>query len=43
MLRSVFREIRSQMPDFTTGEPELVRTNFIRGVLSMPFDPGPLR
>lgn len=43
MLRSVFREIRSQMPEFTTGEPELVRTNFIRGVLSMPFDPGPLR
>ncbi len=36
-------EIHSQMPDFTTGEPELVRTNFIRGVLSMPFDPGPAR
>lgn len=40
MLRSLFREIRIQMPDFSTGEPELVRTNFIRGVLSMPFDPG---
>ena len=40
MLRELFREIRTQAPNFTTGEPELVRTNFIRGVLSMPFDPG---
>ncbi len=40
MLRSLFREIHVQMPYFSTGEPELVRTNFIRGVLSMPFDPG---
>ncbi len=43
MLRSLFREIRDQMPDYTTGEPELVRNNFIRGVLSMPVDPGRAR
>lgn len=40
MLRSLFREIHTQTPNFSTGEPELVRTNFIRGVLRMPFDPG---
>jgi cytochrome P450 len=40
MLRELFREIRAQTPNFSTGEPELVRTNFIRGVLSMPFEPG---
>lgn len=40
MLRSLFRELREQTPNFVTGEPELLRTNFIRGVLSMPFDPG---
>lgn len=43
MLRSLFREIRLQTPDFRTGVPELVRTNFIRGVLSLPFDPGQVR
>ena len=40
MLRSLFRELHGQMPKFSTGTPELVRTNFIRGVLSMPFDTG---
>lgn len=40
MLRSLFRELHSQMPDFSTGTPTLVRTNFIRGVVSMPIDPG---
>lgn len=41
MLKTLFRELREQMPDFATGEPTLVRTNFIRGVVTMPFDPGP--
>ncbi len=40
MLRCLFREIHLQAPNFRTGQPELVRTNFIRGVLSMPFDAG---
>jgi cytochrome P450 len=39
MLRSLFRELHSQMPDFVAGEPALMKTNFMRGVLSMPFDP----
>jgi cytochrome P450 len=39
MMRSLFRELHQQMPDFTVGEPELMRTNFMRGVLSMPFYP----
>ncbi|WP_431233727.1 cytochrome P450 [Mycolicibacterium psychrotolerans] len=43
MLRSLFRELRGQTPNFVTGEPELVRTNFIRGVVSMKFDPGAVR
>jgi cytochrome P450 len=41
MLKSLFRELHAQTPNFSTGEPALVRTNFIRGVVSMPFDPGP--
>lgn len=43
MLRSLLRELHAQMPDFTVGEPELVRTNFIRGVISMPVNPEPGR
>ncbi|MCV7230005.1 cytochrome P450 [Mycolicibacterium komossense] len=39
MLRSLFRELYHQMPDFVAGEPTLVKTNFIRGIVSMPFDP----
>jgi hypothetical protein len=27
------------MPDFVAGEPKLMKTNFMRGVLSLPFDP----
>ena len=41
MLKGLFRELHAQMPNFSTGEPTLVRTNFIRGVVTMPFDPGP--
>lgn len=38
MLRSLFREIHLQMPDFAaTGDPKLLRTNFMRGALAMPF------
>ncbi|MFZ2174834.1 MAG: cytochrome P450 [Rhodococcus sp. (in: high G+C Gram-positive bacteria)] len=37
MLRSLFRELHEQMPDFAAGEPTLMKTNFMRGVLSLPF------
>lgn len=39
MMRSLFRELHLQMPNFFAGEPKLMRTNFMRGVLSMPFHP----
>jgi cytochrome P450 len=39
MLRSLFRELYRQMPDFIAGEPKLMKTNFMRGVLSLPFEP----
>ena len=39
MLRSLFRELHRQMPDFIAGEPKLMKTNFMRGVLSLPFEP----
>jgi hypothetical protein len=31
--------LHRQMPDFVGGEPKLMKTNFMRGVLSLPFDP----
>ncbi|WP_084495101.1 cytochrome P450 [Nocardia shimofusensis] len=37
MLRSLFRELHRQMPDFEAGEPTLMKTNFMRGVVSLPF------
>ncbi|MFC9355184.1 cytochrome P450 [Rhodococcus sp. NPDC057014] len=37
MLRSLFRELHEQMPDFVAGEPNLMKTNFMRGVISLPF------
>ena len=39
MLRSLFRELHRQMPDFVAGEPTLMKTNFMRGVVSLPFEP----
>jgi cytochrome P450 len=39
MLRSLFRELHQQMPDFSAGEPNLMKTNFMRGVVSLPFEP----
>ena len=39
MLRSLFRELHQQMPDFVAGEPTLMKTNFMRGVVSLPFEP----
>lgn len=38
MLRSVFRELHRQMPDFVVGEPEFMRTNFIRGITHLPCE-----
>nr|WP_271213997.1 cytochrome P450 [Rhodococcus wratislaviensis]GLK41278.1 cytochrome P450 [Rhodococcus wratislaviensis] len=38
MLRSLFRELHQQMPNFVAGEPSLMKTNFMRGVLSLPFE-----
>jgi cytochrome P450 len=39
MLRSLFRELHQQMPDFVAGEPALMKTNFMRGVVTLPFEP----
>jgi cytochrome P450 len=39
MLRSLFRELHKQMPNFVAGEPTLMKTNFMRGVVSLPFEP----
>jgi cytochrome P450 len=39
MLRSLFRELHQQMPNFVAGEPRLMKTNFMRGVVSLPFEP----
>ncbi len=39
MLRSLFRELHQQMPNFVAGEPTLMKTNFMRGVVSLPFEP----
>ena len=39
MLRSLFRELHQQMPDFVAGEPTLMKTNFMRGVVSLTFEP----
>ena len=39
MLRSLFRELHQQMPSFVAGEPTLMKTNFMRGVVSLPFEP----
>ena len=43
MLRSLFRELHQQMPDFVAGEPILMKTNFMRGVVSPPFEPNLVR
>lgn len=36
-LRALFRELLTRIPDFSAGEPELLGTNFMRGVKRMPF------
>ncbi|CAM3380946.1 cytochrome P450 [Nocardioides dubius] len=36
MLRAMFRELLTRIPDFAAGEPELLGTNFMRGVKRMP-------
>lgn len=36
-LRALFRELLTRIPDFEAGEPELLGTNFMRGVKRMPF------
>jgi cytochrome P450 len=38
MLRSLFRELHQQMPNFAASEPTLMKTNFMRGVVSLPFE-----
>jgi cholest-4-en-3-one 26-monooxygenase len=43
-LRLIFREIIERMPDLrATGEPEILRSNFISGIKHLPvaFSPGP--
>jgi cytochrome P450 len=39
MLTSLFRELYRQIPGFVAGEPKPMNTNFMRGVLSLPFEP----
>jgi cytochrome P450 len=36
-LRALFSEILTRIPDFEAGEPELLGTNFMRGVKRLPF------
>lgn len=36
-LRALFRELLTRIPDFEAGEPELLGTNFMRGVKRTPF------
>jgi hypothetical protein len=37
MLRALSHELLSRIPEFKAGEPELLGTNFMRGVERMPF------
>ena len=37
LFRSLFWELLTRIPDFEAGEPELLGTNFMRGVKRMPF------
>lgn len=37
MLRALFKELLFRIPEFAAGEPELLGTNFMRGVKRMPF------
>lgn len=37
MLKALFRELLFRIPQFEVGEPELLGTNFMRGVKRMPF------
>ncbi len=37
MLRALFHELLTRIPEFEAGEPELLGTNFMRGVKRMPF------
>ncbi len=37
MLKALFRELLTRIPEFEAGEPELLGTNFMRGVKRMPF------
>ena len=36
-LRALFGELLSRIPDFEAGEPDLLGTNFMRGVKRLPF------
>jgi cytochrome P450 len=36
-LRALFAELLRRIPDFSAGEPELLGTNFMRGVKRLPF------
>ena len=36
-LRALFSELLSRVPDFQAGEPDLLGTNFMRGVKRLPF------
>jgi cytochrome P450 len=42
-LRALFKELLFRIPDFSAGEPDLLGTNFMRGVKRMPFRFTPAR
>lgn len=37
MLRAIFREVLTRIPDFEVGEPDLMGTNFMHGVKRLPM------
>jgi cytochrome P450 len=43
MLRALFREILTRIPEFTAGEPEYLGSNFMRGVKRLKFEFTPER
>jgi cytochrome P450 len=36
-LKALFKELLTRIPDFEAGKPELLGTNFMRGITRMPF------
>jgi len=41
--RPITWQLHQQMPVFAAGEPTLMKTNFMRGVVSLPLEPNLVR